>query len=173
MTMGYSQGRGLHWGTVQILDPAQSREDTRRFRITPAPAVASSPHEGLQKPLRPAPRPRADARADAEIHVSEQTREIVPGSPRHANGLSHSQQIAEMVEIILVLNQLEGKLGSFLPHLGAAEHERLESGLGEAARRASEVKPGMSPKQEFFAHIPIALHPPVSFIYRKADAMEA
>jgi hypothetical protein len=173
MAMGYFQGKGLHWRTIQILDQAQSREDTRRFRVTPAPAVASSPHEGLQKPLRAAPKPKADARADAEFSAQEQTRELIPGSAGHASGsLSHEQQIAEMLELILVLSRLERGLGGFLRGLSADGIAELESGLKEAARRASEVAEGGSPKREFFARIPIELQPHARDFYKKADAME-
>ncbi len=168
--MGYLKGKELHWRGVQIPSDQQAREDTKRFRITPAPAVASSPHEGLQRPLRAAPKPRVDARVDAEIPAQEQTKEIVPGSARHANGrLSEDQQKAEMVEIMMVHYQLKV---SFLSHLGAAERGKLESVLTEAERKASEVAEGCSPKREFFARIPFELQPQVRFFYQKADAIE-
>ena len=144
-------------------------EDTREFLVKPAPAVARSMREGMhikvQARIAENPVPDFDA-------PREDTKEIVlmdgKGSKRT---LSDNEQLAEMVRIIFVLNRLEGKLSEFLP-CGAGAGEGLEKALKEAARKASLVEAGRSPKQEFLSQIPAPLLPPVLGFYDRAGAME-
>ena len=148
----------------------ENLEDTREFPVKPAPAVARSLCEGMH--MRVQGRIAENPIPDFDI-PRDDTKEIVlmdgKGGKRT---LSRNEQLAEMVRIIFVLNRLEGKLSEFLPSCGAGASERLEKALKEAARKASLVEEGRSPKQEFLSKVPAPLMPPVLGFYDRAGAME-
>lgn len=145
--------------------PPEGQEDTRDFPVKPEPAIARSAREGMH----PAIRCSAEKRAPPFImRQPEDTREIVTGGEMGGRRLlSGSEQIAEMLGIIFVLNRMEGRISEFLA--GSVDCAALENGLMEAARRASLVEEGRSPKQEFFSKIPAELFVPAKAVFRAAD----
>jgi len=148
----------------------ENLEDTREFPAKPAPAIARSLREGMH--TRAQPRIVEGPALDFDF-PREDTREVVLTDGKGGKrALSENEQLSEMVRIIFVLNMLEGKISEFLPSCGEGAGERLEMALKEAARKASLVERGRSPKQEFLSQVPAPLLPPVLGFYSRAGAME-